>query len=307
MLLQTEAILLTEDLISQLKEIHGEKYTYTDVTPYGKYNKLITYICKECGDTNQQLLHNHLNGNGCRRCSYTQRAIRKRYSFEDIVAIGKELHGNEYEYLAIVNPTGKATNRKIKYRCTTCDTINEQSIYRFIHGTACKKCSRVRGASLARSKRQLTTLSLVRQVGHSIYRRKYRYIKLEKGECESRHKVTFFCNECNTEFTQNVETHLLRNGCPECVKRIRQKIRSSSNHSIIGMLRNKHKEYEFISVISVNNKVQVAFKCSSCSMIRTQDVVAMIQGRKCICTSKSIHELFASVRSKKSRAQDSCI
>ncbi len=58
MLLQTEPILLTEDLINQLNEIHGEKYTYTDVTHYGKYNKLITYNCKECGDTNQQLLHN---------------------------------------------------------------------------------------------------------------------------------------------------------------------------------------------------------------------------------------------------------
>lgn len=281
-----------EVILNQLKDIHGDKYAYTAIEPHGEFNKMITYTCNTCGDTNSQLLHNHLNGNGCRKCSYTQRGNRMRYTLEDITAIGKELHGEKYEYLELIEVPDKKNSRKIKYRCTICDTVNEQSIYRFIHGASCKRCSRRRGAALTNGKKKQITLSTVRKAGRSIYKKRYRYIKLEKHNGRSRPSVTFFCKQCNKEITQNVESHLLKNGCPECAKRIREKIRSSSSQSIINALKNIHKEYEFVNVVALNNRHQIVFKYPSCSMTRTQDAVALLQGRQCICSVKSISDLL---------------
>jgi hypothetical protein len=307
MLMQLEPTPLDGALSTKLKEIHGEKYTYVGVTDCDKFNKFIHYKCNACNADIKQLLHNHLNGCGCRDCSYVERGSRKRYTFDDVVKIGKELHGETYEYIMLISPKGKVTNRRIQYRCTVCNTVNEQSIYRFIHGTSCRKCSRTRGAALARGKRKVTTLSMVRTIGNALYKRRYRYISLEKGTSEGRHRLTFFCKACEKEVTQTVETHLTRNGCTECAERTKKRVRSFSEQSILGALRVVHKDYEFFSVTMLNNRSYVMFKCPSCDRVRTQDVVALLQGRRCVCSAKSVTELFAEIKNKQSRARCSCI
>ena len=81
----------TEQFIEKAKKIHGDKYDYSKIN-YISTNKKVTIICKEHGEF-EQSPHNHLENNGCSKCSGN-----KKLSNEDFIQKAKLIHGNKYDY-----------------------------------------------------------------------------------------------------------------------------------------------------------------------------------------------------------------
>ena len=66
-----EQFLTTEEFINRAKQIHGDKYDYSQ-SIYTNYNTKIKIICKKHG-LFEQTAREHLDGNGCIECSYKYR------------------------------------------------------------------------------------------------------------------------------------------------------------------------------------------------------------------------------------------
>ena len=86
----------TEEFVKKAKEIHGDKYNYSKVEYNGNKNK-ICIICPEHGEF-WQTPNNHLNGCGCKKCSYEINPRRKRNTLEEFIKKANETHHNIYDY-----------------------------------------------------------------------------------------------------------------------------------------------------------------------------------------------------------------
>lgn len=81
----------TEDFILQAKEVHGNKYDYSNVD-YENATKKIKIICPIHGEF-EQSPNNHLTGYGCLECGGS---IKK--TFDDFITGAHKSHGDKYDY-----------------------------------------------------------------------------------------------------------------------------------------------------------------------------------------------------------------
>lgn len=86
-----------EEIIEQFRDIHGDKYIYTDV----KYNGIDTevdIICKKHG-VFRQTPYNHIHKKcGCPTCRYEKLSDEFRFTIEELLEKFKERHGDKYKY-----------------------------------------------------------------------------------------------------------------------------------------------------------------------------------------------------------------
>jgi len=57
----------TENVVSKLNSIHGDKFDYTN-TIYRDSHTKIDVVCKKCGKINSVLIHNHIKNGSCSYC-----------------------------------------------------------------------------------------------------------------------------------------------------------------------------------------------------------------------------------------------
>lgn len=139
----------TEDFIEKAKQIHGNKYDYSEVV-YINNRTLIKIVCPEHG-LFYQTPKKHLLGSGCKMCGYEKVGKLCRKTTEDFIKDAKQVHGDKYDYsktqyinskrdVEIIcsihgsfwqNPHGHVSG----YGCPKC-TLKEQSkIYEYIKST----------------------------------------------------------------------------------------------------------------------------------------------------------------------------
>ena len=85
-----------ESFIERAKEIHGNKYNY-DKIEYKNINTKINILCPIHGYFIQRP-HDHLNGNGCKKCGLYNRGLKAKLSFEEFSNKSKIIHNNKYNY-----------------------------------------------------------------------------------------------------------------------------------------------------------------------------------------------------------------
>ena len=83
--------LTTNEWIEKAKLVHADKYDYSKSEYTGSQNK-ICIICKKHGEF-WQIARNHLSGNGCPKCSKTQKGNLKTF-----IEKAKRVHGDKYDY-----------------------------------------------------------------------------------------------------------------------------------------------------------------------------------------------------------------
>ena len=119
----------TEQFISQVLKVHGNKYDYSKVIYKGSDVK-ICVICPLHGEF-WPTAHNHLGGSGCPQC--VGRTVTKERFIEKAIVV----HGNKYDYSKVeyINPS---TLVKI-----ICPTHGEFMIKPTSHlaGNGCSECS----------------------------------------------------------------------------------------------------------------------------------------------------------------------
>lgn len=118
-----------QEFIEKAVKIHGNRYCYNKVIYANRITEVII-TCKTHGDF-PQLPHNHLSGQGCRKCGG-----KNPYTTESFIEKSKSVHGEAFTYEnTVFNATGYVT--------ITCKIhgIFTQLAYNHLRGNGCKECS----------------------------------------------------------------------------------------------------------------------------------------------------------------------
>ena len=204
----------TEEFIKEAKEIHGDKYDYSETVYTGCFEK-IKIICPEHGIffTNPGT---HLNGKGgCKKCAKKYQAINKK-DLKWFIRRAKEIHGDKYDYSLIKN--FDTTHSKYKFICPI-HGIFEQVGYSHLSGCGCKKCANDYQSNLKKK----TTEEFIEEA-KKIHGDKYDYSLVEYKGCFE--KIKIICPEHGT-FLQIPSAHLQKEGCPFCTFKNQTKIAES--------------------------------------------------------------------------------
>lgn len=122
------------EFIEQATIKHNGKYDYSKVNYVNNHTK-VTIICPIHGEFTQSPKH-HLNGKGCRDCSYEERGIKHRLTNEEFIERIKLIHKGKYDY-SITKYNGY--DNDIEFICPIHGTIT-QNADSHLHGHGCWKC-----------------------------------------------------------------------------------------------------------------------------------------------------------------------
>lgn len=122
--------LTTEEFINRVKEIHGNKYDYSNVNYINSKTK-VCIICLEHGEFWQTPI-NHLQGKGCPECGGTKKIEQNQF-----INKAKLIHGDKYDYSKIEY---KGIHKKV---CIICPEHGEfwQTSSSHLKGNGCPICN----------------------------------------------------------------------------------------------------------------------------------------------------------------------
>ena len=132
-----------EKFLERAKNVHGDKYGYENSIFTGTNNK-IKINCPIHGEF-EQIVHSHLSGNGCSKCSFDKIHNGKRLNNEDFILKSKLKHGDKYDY-SKVNYIDNVT--KVKIICPIHGEF-EQKPQHHKRGSECKKCANIKTGEAA--------------------------------------------------------------------------------------------------------------------------------------------------------------
>ena len=198
----------TEDFITKAKEVHGDKYDYSNVE-YVNTNVKVCIICPEHGEFCQSP-HGHLRGRGCPKCGANKRYKSRTSTTEIFIEKAIKIHGDKYDYSKI-----NYINNHTKV-CIVCPEHGEFWQTPGSHtniGNGCPLCGNKNG-----SEKRLKSINIFIKQAKEIHGDKYDYSKVEySGNHE---KVIIICPE-HGEFLQSPDKHLQGHGCPKCAGNIK--------------------------------------------------------------------------------------
>lgn len=241
--------MLKETFIKKAKDIHGDKYDYSNVN-YEDYNKRVCIICPKHGEF-YQTPHNHLSGHGCSKCANERLSVLQRRSIEDFVRRAREIHGDKYDYSKV-----EYVNAHTKV-CLTCPKHGVFYIrpYNFLNKKGCYMC----GREQCSKKLSLSTLDFVSRA-REVHGDKYDYSKVEYTNNHT--KVCIIHSEYG-EFWQTPSTHLKGGGHP---KERGQKLWNSrgriTTENFIDRAKKIHKDkYDYSKTVYVTTNSDVCIIC----------------------------------------------
>ena len=187
----------TNEFINKARKIHGDKYDYSKVEYINSQTK-VCIICSEHGEFWQRP-NNHLNGQGCIKCSG-----KELLKVDNFINKSRAIHGNKYDYSKV-----KYINAKTKV-CIICPKHGEfwQKPFSHLQGQGCPVCGKERRDLLNTS----NTNEFINKA-KEIHKDKYDYSKVEY--VNNKIKVCIICPE-HGEFFQSPDNHLRGQGCPKC-------------------------------------------------------------------------------------------
>lgn len=188
-----------EVYIESFKEVHGEKYDYSQVKYVG-YRDKIKIICPEHGEFWQRC-DSHKNGSGCPRCSGSG-ALNQKSIIEDFIKV----HGTKYNYSKVKY---ESINEPVVIICPEHGEFYQKPQWHK-RGHGCEKCS----ISSIKAKLTLNQKDVIKSFKKT-HKNKYNYCKVKYNGCMI--KVEIICPE-HGSFFQVPSNHINGQGCPSCAK-----------------------------------------------------------------------------------------
>lgn len=185
------------NFIRKAQNIYGDKYDYSKVRYINSREKVII-ICSEHGEFSM-LPFNHLNGQGCPKCS--GRGMDKSLFVEKACKV----HRNKYDYSKV-----EYKNSKTKV-CIICPEHGEflQAPSKHLYGRGCPKCAiEKRSVDIKMNYDEFV------KKANGIHENKYRYC-FPEDLVNMHSKVRIICPE-HGEFVQLAYDHLSGHGCSKC-------------------------------------------------------------------------------------------
>jgi hypothetical protein len=194
-----------ENIIERTKNMYkDENYVYLSIERINKHT-YVNYLCEKHGLISQ-MVSNHLKGCGCKFCGIERRVAKRRMTFDEFVEKAKQVHGEKYKYLKLINKLKERT--LIKYSCKK-HGIQYQNITNHLLGYGCYKCG---------GTKKLTDDEIKERLKEK-FNGKITYIGNYKGVDDTTTK--FKCNICQNEFENSLANVLdMINGCSYCSESI---------------------------------------------------------------------------------------
>ena len=185
--------LTTDEFIEKAKEIHGDKYDYSEAVYINARTK-VKIICPIHGEFFQEP-HKHMRGSLCPKCNVD----RQKLTAEDFIKKAREVHGDKFDY-----SKAKYINydTKVEIICPEHGSFF-QAPNSHLSGTGCPMCAN----------NQKLDLSTFIKKAIIIHNGKYDYSKVIY--LNNHTKVKIICPE-HGEFLQRPYSHLNESGCPIC-------------------------------------------------------------------------------------------
>jgi hypothetical protein len=235
---QKRQITDTESFIEKAKDIHTDKYDYSNVD-YTDSKTKVKIICPDHGEF-EQLPSHHIKGQTCPKCAVNSRALKHKYDTKTFIEKAKEVHGDKYDYSKVDYTSSKV---KVKIICPEHGEF-QQSLEKHIHrGQGCPKCVK---------NFKLDTNSFITK---SIKKHGDKYSYDNVDYVNNTTNVIITCPE-HGDFTQLPSVHLSGGGCPKCVgknKTLEEVIQTFK--SIQG------DKYDYSKVTYVNNWTPIIITC----------------------------------------------
>ncbi len=124
------------EFILQADKVHNFLYNYAK-TVYINAATKITITCTRCGCDFEQIPRDHLQGKGCRKCSYIKHR-NPALTTEEFVARAEAIHGLKYDYRLVNYVRGKS---KVDIICPH-HSVFKQTAIEHLTGRGCTKCSK---------------------------------------------------------------------------------------------------------------------------------------------------------------------
>lgn len=264
-----------KNFVDKARELHGNKYNYSKVEYINNVTPVVI-ICPIHGEFTQTPA-NHLNGQGCPKCSHKS----SKYTTEEFKNKIQEIYGDLFD-LNKVNYTDSKTRVKIYCKKHGYVDVLPSTL---LKGKGCPKC----GIEERTSKRNLTTKQFIEKA-IQIHGDKYDYSKtIYKKTTE---KVCIICPE-HGEFYMIPNAHLSGQSCPKCGINTRSNKQKLTYDEVVRRAREIHGDkydYQLISYNNVHDKVTIicpthgefkqelsvhlqGFGCSQCNCSRLENLI----------------------------------
>lgn len=232
------------EIILEFKEIHGDKYDYSNVNYVNSMTKVIIG-CPEHGDF-EQTPSKHKGGQGCKKCGHKTTGNKKRKSNHIFIKEAHEKHGDKYDYSKVVY---KNTNEKVIIGCPKHGDF-EQLPISHIQGHGCWKC----GCEYRGSQKRKPTEKVIQQFKEK-HGDKYDYSNV--NYVNNNTKVIIGCPK-HGDFEQTPFMHLQGQRCPQCYGNIKW-----TTEKFIKEAKEKHGEntYDYSESICDGVDNPVIIKC----------------------------------------------
>ena len=134
--LKEKLSLTTSKFIEKSKEIHGDKYDYSNVN-YVNQKEKVCIVCPEHGEFWQNPF-SHYNGNGCPECAKINKKITK--TTEQFIIDANKVHHNYYDYSKVkyVN-----ANTLVNILCPLHGEFQQKPV-NHLSGCGCQKCAMIK-------------------------------------------------------------------------------------------------------------------------------------------------------------------
>ena len=255
--------LTTEEVVKRFKEIHGDKYDYSEF----EYVNAMTkgkIICPIHGEF-WQSSNVHLKGVNCPHCA-------RKHESRDYFRLTKEIflerskmrHNDKYEY-DLSNFVDSNSNIMIK--CPIHGWF-EQNVRRHMNGQGCPQCGN-------ESKREKMSISLEEFIerANKLHNNKYDYSKVSYKN--NKDYITIIC-PIHGEFEQRVDGHLIGRGCSKCVGR------DKTTEEFINEAKLIHGDrYDYSMTNYINASTKVDIKCNKCGRVFSQMPWSHLQNHGC--------------------------
>lgn len=191
--------------ILDAKVIHGEKYDYSNVV-FRSLNTDVEIICKEHGSFLIRPL-NHLNKQGCRKCSGV-----KTWTTESFIEAAVDVHGGRYDYSNVVF---RGFNKKVEIGCKVHGEFKMLPSKHLYRKDNCPKCS----------KNFKKTRDDILKVFKEFHGETYDY---SLGDFTNTNDyIDIVCRKHGT-FQQSIISHMQGRGCRDCGYEVVDVFRRSS-------------------------------------------------------------------------------
>jgi len=192
----------TDEFVRRSKEIHGDKYDYSQ-TVYVKSHDKLTITCREHGAF-QQIAKDHYRY-GCKHCAVASRGKSRRMTVEQFTAKAFNVHGDKYSYQLVDYQGDNKT--PVRIVCPE-HGVFEQKPNGHLSGEGCPRCARERV-------REANAMSVEEFIKRSKETHSDTYDYTLVKYVNSITKVNIVCAE-HGQFSQKPVNHIRGAGCRRC-------------------------------------------------------------------------------------------